>query len=423
VPPSPIDLQLLGACFLHSALWARRPAWRDLVLFAPSKWCRPSPGAAHRLHPAARPRRRAARQAGPRALAAPGSSGRSRLGALLAGIISARFAPETFGGAPTPSSTPSTTRAAVCGGAVLSSRAWSRSSLGTGGSAGAKAHHDDRGQHRLGGRALSARERARNAASSWWPAPRQAWRRLRTPLGAALPRSRCCTATTSVRCPWCPPSSPAWWPTRFHLVLRRDTCSPTPLRTPRARAPAALRADGHRGLAGGRPPLRARSTVVQRYAKRCPFLLSSPRWAVLALGLSPPRCWCWWILTWAPRTRPRHSRRRLRLRAGGHHRRQLVPEGWRGVELLLLLGSMKSWAPRSPWAPRSARRTSALAWSSRHLRRRLRRTAGLLLHDPRIDRRFGPGGHGHLLWRPAHVPIASLVMTCELPAATTCWCP
>ena len=115
----------------------------------------------------------------------------------------------------------------------------------------------------------------------------------------------------------------------------------------------------------------------------------------------------------------------LGILGGGYGAAQLAitgatwfPFGWRGVELLALLAAVKIVATclftvvqRRPCSATSGPRSSSAACSGSAFGR----AAQILFHDPRIDPgAFALVGMGTFYGGLAHVPIASLVMTCEL---------
>ncbi len=92
------------------------------------------------------------------------------------------------------------------------------------------------------------------------------------------------------------------------------------------------------------------------------------------------------------------------------------PEGWRGVELLLVLGVVKIVATSlTVGSGGSAGDFGPSLVVGGIFGGAFGRAAQLLLHDPRIDPgAFALVGMGVLYGGLAHVPIASLVMVCEL---------
>jgi len=92
------------------------------------------------------------------------------------------------------------------------------------------------------------------------------------------------------------------------------------------------------------------------------------------------------------------------------------PEGWRGVEVLLLLGVVKIFATSlSVGSGGSAGDFGPSMVMGGIFGGAFGRAAQLLLHDPRIDPgAFALVGMGTFYGGLAHVPIGSLVMTCEL---------
>jgi CIC family chloride channel protein len=92
------------------------------------------------------------------------------------------------------------------------------------------------------------------------------------------------------------------------------------------------------------------------------------------------------------------------------------PEGWRGVELLALLGVAKIVATSlTVGSGGSAGDFGPSLVIGGIFGGAFGRAASMLLHDPRIDPgAFALVGMGTLYGGLAHVPIASLVMTCEL---------
>jgi CIC family chloride channel protein len=93
-----------------------------------------------------------------------------------------------------------------------------------------------------------------------------------------------------------------------------------------------------------------------------------------------------------------------------------LPEGWRGVELLLLLGTAKIVATSlTVGTGGSAGDFGPSLVLGGVFGGAFGRACQLILHDPRIDPgAFALVGMGTLYGGLAHVPIAALVMTCEL---------
>jgi CIC family chloride channel protein len=93
-----------------------------------------------------------------------------------------------------------------------------------------------------------------------------------------------------------------------------------------------------------------------------------------------------------------------------------LPGGWRGVELLLLLGFAKMFATSlTVGTGGSAGDFGPSLVIGGIFGGAFGRTAQLLLHDPRIDPgAFALVGMGTFYGGLAHVPLASLVMVCEL---------
>ena len=116
--------------------------------------------------------------------------------------------------------------------------------------------------------------------------------------------------------------------------------------------------------------------------------------------------------------RARDPRRRLRRGAGGDHRSaSWFPGGWSGVELLLLLGVVKIVATSlTVGSGGSAGDFGPSLVMGGHLRRRVRPggAAAAARPDGSIPGAFALVGMGVFYGGLAHVPIASLVMTCEL---------
>jgi CIC family chloride channel protein len=113
----------------------------------------------------------------------------------------------------------------------------------------------------------------------------------------------------------------------------------------------------------------------------------------------------------------------LGILGGGYGAAQLAitgtswfPIGWRGVELLLLLAVIKGVATcLTVGTGGSAGDFGPSLVIGGIFGGAFGRAAGLLLHDPRIDPgAFALVGMGTFYGGLAHVPIASLVMTCEL---------
>jgi CIC family chloride channel protein len=113
----------------------------------------------------------------------------------------------------------------------------------------------------------------------------------------------------------------------------------------------------------------------------------------------------------------------LGLLGGGYGAAQLaisgadwLPLGWRGVELLALLGALKIGATcLTVGSGGSAGDFGPSLVIGGIFGGAFGRAAAALLHDPRIDPgAFALVGMGTLYGGLAHVPIASLVMTCEL---------
>ena len=93
------------------------------------------------------------------------------------------------------------------------------------------------------------------------------------------------------------------------------------------------------------------------------------------------------------------------------------PSGWRGVELLVVLGAREDRrhvAHRRHAAAAPATSPRRWSWAASSAARSVARRSSLL-HDPRIDPgAFALVGMGTFYGGLAHVPIGSLVMTCEL---------
>src|SRR5262249_6132256 len=91
-------------------------------------------------------------------------------------------------------------------------------------------------------------------------------------------------------------------------------------------------------------------------------------------------------------------------------------EGWRGVQILALLGVLKILATAlTVGSGGSAGDFGPSLVLGGIFGGTFGRVAGLLLHDPRIDAgAFALVGMGTFYGGLAHVPIASLVMVCEL---------
>lgn len=113
----------------------------------------------------------------------------------------------------------------------------------------------------------------------------------------------------------------------------------------------------------------------------------------------------------------------LGLLGGGYGEAQIaisgaswLPDGWRGVELLVLLGSAKIIATSlTVGTGGSAGDFGPSLVLGGVFGGAFGRACQLILHDPRIDPgAFALVGMGTLYGGLAHVPIASLVMTCEL---------
>ncbi len=118
-----------------------------------------------------------------------------------------------------------------------------------------------------------------------------------------------------------------------------------------------------------------------------------------------------------------HSGQGLGLLGGGYGAAQLAisgadwfPGGWRGVELLALLGAVKIVATcLTVGSGGSAGDFGPSLVIGGIFGGAFGRAAQLLFHDPRIDPgAFALVGMGTFYGGLAHVPIASLVMTCEL---------
>ena len=118
-----------------------------------------------------------------------------------------------------------------------------------------------------------------------------------------------------------------------------------------------------------------------------------------------------------------HSGQGLGLLGGGYGAAQLAisgadwfPGGWRGVELLALLGAVKIVATcLTVGTGGSAGDFGPSLVIGGIFGGAFGRAAQLLFHDPRIDPgAFALVGMGTFYGGLAHVPIASLVMTCEL---------
>ncbi len=118
----------------------------------------------------------------------------------------------------------------------------------------------------------------------------------------------------------------------------------------------------------------------------------------------------------------------LGILGGGYGAAQLAisgadwfPLGWRGVELLALLGAIKIVATcLTVGSGGSAGDFGPSLVIGGIFGGAFGRAAQILFHDPRIDPgAFALVGMGTFYGGLAHVPIASLVMTCELAEATT----
>ena len=102
-----------------------------------------------------------------------------------------------------------------------------------------------------------------------------------------------------------------------------------------------------------------------------------------------------------------------------------LPLGWRGVELLALLGAVKIVATcLTVGSGGSAGDFGPSLVIGGIFGGAFGRAAQLLFHDPKIEPgAFALVAMGTFYGALAHVPIAALVMTCELAGeSTTCWC-
>jgi CIC family chloride channel protein len=162
--------------------------------------------------------------------------------------------------------------------------------------------------------------------------------------------------------------------------------------------------------------------VVQRFTKRLVDAKRIPSWATpglggLALGIFATPI----IMLIGPHVgQPGQG---LGLLGGGYGAAQVAilgapwfPGGWRGVELLLLLGVVKIVATSlTVGSGGSAGDFGPSLVIGGIFGGAFGRVAQLLLHDPRIEPgAFALVGMGVLYGGLAHVPIASLVMVCEL---------
>jgi chloride channel protein, CIC family len=158
--------------------------------------------------------------------------------------------------------------------------------------------------------------------------------------------------------------------------------------------------------------------AVKRVARRIP----GPTWIRPGLGGLALGCFCAPIL-YLIGQRLGSPGQGLGLLGGGYGAAQIAidgapwfPPGWRGVELLLLLGAAKliassltlgSGGSAGDFAPSLV--LGGIFGGA------FGRAAGLLLHDPRIDPgAFALVGMGTFYGGIAHVPVSALVMVCEL---------
>jgi CIC family chloride channel protein len=157
---------------------------------------------------------------------------------------------------------------------------------------------------------------------------------------------------------------------------------------------------------------------VKRFSARAKVpAWSKPAMGGLALGLFATP----FIMLIGPRIG--HEGQGLGILGGGYGAAQLAiagapwfPEGWRAVEMLALLGVAKILATSlTVGSGGSAGDFGPSLVIGGIFGGAFGRAASLLLHDPRIDPgAFALVGMGTLYGGLAHVPIASLVMTCEL---------
>jgi chloride channel protein, CIC family len=158
--------------------------------------------------------------------------------------------------------------------------------------------------------------------------------------------------------------------------------------------------------------------ATQRLAKRLALpLWSKPAIGGLALGIGATPI----LILLGPYVGP--AGQGLGILGGGYGAAQVAisgapwfPEGWRGVELLVLLGAVKIVATSLTVGSGGAAGDFGPSLVIGGLfGGAFGRAAQLLLHDPRIDPgAFALVGMATFYGGLAHVPIASLVMTCEL---------
>ncbi len=161
---------------------------------------------------------------------------------------------------------------------------------------------------------------------------------------------------------------------------------------------------------------------VQRLTKRAVAKHRFPAWATPGLGgFALGLCATPLIMMIGPRVE--QPGQGLGILGGGYGAAQIAitgtswfPGGWRGVELLLLLGAIKVVATSlTVGTGGSAGDFGPSLVMGGIFGGAFGRAAALLLHDPRIDPgAFALVGMGVFYGGLAHVPIASLVMTCEL---------
>jgi len=423
VPPSPLDLQLLGRMLLHSALVGAAAGLAGTLFFAALEFVQTLvlehltgyvPLRAHGEELLAKATNPAPFR--PWLLWAVPA-----LGALLAGIISARFAPETFGGG-----SDAIIHAFHQDGGKVRRRVplikgiVSVLTLGTGGSGGREGP-----TMMIGGsigsvvaRYLRVSDRERRILLVAGTAAGMA-AVFRTPLGAALlavevlhrddfesdalvPAVLSSVVAYSVFISFFGESTLFAHAVRYPFVPAH-----LPLYALMAIV-VSLVATGFADSLHG----------VQRYTQSLPL----PAWCKPALGgLALGLCATPVLVLVGPYVGAQGQG--LGILSGGYGAAQVAitgatwfPEGWRGVELLVLLGMVKILATSlTVGSGGSAGDFGPSLVIGGIFGGAFGRAAGLLLHDPRIDPgAFALVGMATFYGGLAHVPIASLVMTCEL---------
>ncbi len=161
--------------------------------------------------------------------------------------------------------------------------------------------------------------------------------------------------------------------------------------------------------------------AVQRFSRQIVAERHVPSWVTPGLGGLALGGFATAIMVFGPHVG--HEGQGLGILGGGYGAAQVaitgaswLPGGWRGVELLLLLGVVKIVATSlTVGSGGSAGDFGPSLVVGGIFGGAFGRAAQLLLHDPRIDPgAFALVGMGVLYGGLAHVPLASLVMVCEL---------